>query len=48
MDCQDCGKVLRVLAPEEAQKVAAQPYNYVLLCAACRADRQINAWREGL
>lgn len=36
LECQDCGAVLRTLSPAEAQKVAANPYNYVLYCALCQ------------
>ena len=35
LDCQDCGNVLRVLTPAEAQKVAANPYNYIAYCKRC-------------
>lgn len=36
LECQDCGIVLRTLSPAEAQKVAANPYNYIALCMLCR------------
>lgn len=32
LDCQACGKIMRVLSPEEAQKVAENPYRYVVYC----------------
>lgn len=36
LECQDCGTVLLVLTPEQAQRVARNPYNYVLFCGLCR------------
>lgn len=36
LDCQICGKVLRVLTTAETQKVAANPYNYVVFCGECK------------
>jgi hypothetical protein len=35
IDCQDCGRILRHLSPAEAQKVAANPYNFVFWCDDC-------------
>lgn len=37
LDCQDCGKVILILSAAQAQKVAANPYNYVLQCRTCQA-----------
>lgn len=36
LECQDCGKPLHVLTPAEAQKVAANPQNYIVWCRECR------------
>jgi uncharacterized protein with PIN domain len=37
LDCQDCGRVLARLTPEQAQRVAEKPYVYVLRCVECRS-----------
>lgn len=37
LECQDCGKVLRHLSPAEAQKVAANPYNFIAYCSRCKS-----------
>lgn len=39
LDCQTCGRVILVLTPAENQKVAANPHNYIMDCAACKRDR---------
>lgn len=36
LECQDCGEVVRRLSSAEAQKVAHNPYNYIVFCAPCR------------
>lgn len=36
LECQDCGEVVRILSPAEAQRVAVNPYNFVVLCADCQ------------
>jgi uncharacterized protein with PIN domain len=43
LECQSCGKVLRELAPEEAQKVADAPYNYVVYCPPCGREEYLDA-----
>jgi len=35
LDCQACGKVLRVLSLAEARKVADSPYDFIVHCASC-------------
>ena len=35
LECQDCGRELKELSDAEAQKVAANPYNYVVYCNTC-------------
>ena len=32
LDCQTCGKVLRVLSPAENQQVALNPQNFIVYC----------------
>lgn len=39
LDCEDCGRVLRVLQPHEAQIVAEQPYRFVVWCEPCGTAR---------
>lgn len=46
LDCQDCGTVLRVLSPEEAQTVADKPHDYVRYCRSCAPDR-VREYEEG-
>lgn len=41
LDCQDCGRILHVLSPAEAQKVANDPYGYVLYCRTCAKDHDV-------
>lgn len=36
LDCQDCGIVIRRLSPAEAQRVADNPYNFILYCRPCQ------------
>lgn len=36
LECQNCGEVVRRLSEEEAQRVAANPYNFIVYCAGCR------------
>lgn len=38
LDCQTCGCVLRHLSPAEAQRVAANPYNFIVYCPPCGRD----------
>lgn len=38
LDCQQCGAILRFLTPAEVQKVAANPYNYVMFCGPCKKE----------
>lgn len=40
LDCQDCGAVLRVLTPAEAQQVARDPYKFIAYCGWCGQTRQ--------
>lgn len=40
LDCQDCGAVVKKLTHDEAQMVAANPYNYVAYCPPCRRYQQ--------
>lgn len=35
LDCQTCGKVLKVLSPAEAQKVALNPQDFIVDCSDC-------------
>lgn len=35
LECQDCGIELKELSDAEVQKVAANPYNYVVYCKVC-------------
>jgi hypothetical protein len=42
LDCQDCGAVVKKLTDAEAQKVADNPYNYVVYCVSCRSYRGRN------
>lgn len=35
LECQDCGRFLRYLSNAEEQKVAANPYNYIIYCGPC-------------
>ena len=42
LECQQCGRVVRELTPTEAQKVAENPYDYVVYCADCRHERSRN------
>jgi uncharacterized protein with PIN domain len=48
LDCQDCGNTVRKLTDAEAQEVAAAPYNFIVYCTSCKADRSKglygNAW----
>ena len=39
LDCQDCGRVLARLTPEQAPRVAEKPYDYMLRCVECRKGR---------
>ncbi len=39
LECQDCGDQLRELSDAEAQKVANNPYNYVVFCCSCTQAR---------
>ncbi|MGW8431650.1 hypothetical protein ACWGJ9_11205 [Curtobacterium citreum] len=38
LDCQSCGTPVRVLTDAEQQRVAANPYNYVVFCREHRDD----------
>ncbi len=38
LECQQCGDELKELTPLEAQKVANNPYNYVVYCRTCKRD----------
>lgn len=38
LDCQTCGKVLKVLTSAEAQRVAFAPQNYIVDCESCRRE----------
>lgn len=40
LECQDCGDVVRRLSAAEQQKVATDPYNYIVYCFACRQERR--------
>lgn len=46
LECQSCGKTLRELAPEEAQKVADAPYNYVVYCKPCGQEEYLRAMTQ--
>lgn len=35
LECQDCGLVLRILTPAEAQQVAKRPYDFIVFCRSC-------------
>lgn len=35
LDCQSCGEILRKLTAAEAQRVAENPYNYIVFCTPC-------------
>lgn len=45
LECQDCGTRLHELTPEQAQRVADNPMNYILLCRPCAADHEREMWR---
>ncbi len=36
LECQQCGDVIRELSDAEAQKVADNPYNYIIYCKLCQ------------
>ena len=38
LECQFCGEVVKRLTEEEAQRVAASPYDFVVYCRGCQAD----------
>lgn len=40
LECQDCGQRIRELTKAEQRDVAYNPYNYVVYCYTCRAERQ--------
>lgn len=39
LECQDCGDVVKVLEPVEAQQVAEKPYNFIVYCARCKREQ---------
>ena len=50
LDCQACGRVIRVLTAGEAQQVAERPYDFVIYCRdrLCQDAALADARREGL
>lgn len=46
LECQDCGDVVRELSAAEAQRVANRPYDFVVYCGPCQADRDKEASRR--
>lgn len=38
LDCEQCGNVIKELSDVEAQKVAKDPYNYIVYCQKCKRD----------
>jgi hypothetical protein len=40
LECQTCGAKIADLSPAQAQRVAANPYNYLLDCVRCILDRE--------
>lgn len=43
LDCQDCGDTVKVLTDSEAQRVARNPYNFVVYCRLCGSARERSA-----
>jgi hypothetical protein len=50
LDCQACGNVVRVLTAAEAQRVAANPYDFVVYCRdrLCQEAALVQSRRDGL
>lgn len=44
LECQDCGKVIRVLTEYENQQVSHDPYKYLGYCEECYKARYQGAW----
>jgi hypothetical protein len=40
LECDDCGLPLHLMDRSQAQRVASNPYNYIVYCFACKADRE--------
>ena len=41
LECDDCGVRLMAMDASQAQKVAVNPYNYIVYCVGCKRDREV-------
>lgn len=46
LECQDCGEIILRLSDAEAQKVANNPYNFVVWCESCRRQLRKQLFEE--
>lgn len=45
LDCQDCGKPVRSLTPEQAREVASRPQDHATACPDCAAADEEEMFR---
>lgn len=45
LECDDCGRQLHELSAEQAQKVAQNPMNFIVLCSVCKREREADMER---
>lgn len=38
LECQQCGVTVRALTPSEQQRVARDPYNFIVYCLDCEPE----------
>lgn len=45
LECQGCGKVIKILTEYENQQVADNPYNFVGYCESCWKVYNFGTWK---